>query len=385
MALRRLPQGFEAVASPAVAPLCGTVIGVDDPVEVWRTRQRGVPLASWLYDIGVLGFSWRESRVRGRGHLLYAALLARDGAAIAMTSKGAYRRAVFGTILANLFVARRLRRYRAVEELLHDRPLSQVGVSPAQSLAFFRPQTRSATAITLAIAQQLGFIAVWRPSGKEALAYLGREALWTTATMEAIRHLRRTLREAIDSGLAATEDLAEQRLAAQEARFVADRVLHAHSSERGIKILGSIRYKLAALCLVTDDDDEASVLVDTLAEAEGDRLRNPTMSATTTVDVILARLSVARPLSYGRTSLVWTGPGGLLVRRQDNELADWLSGLPRYVRGDLAVSAYLVKDEVELILQGDLSSVPRWTCPNEASALLNDRRLRVSLRIEGRG
>jgi hypothetical protein len=342
-----------------------------------------VPLASWLYDIGVLGFSWRESRVRGRGHLLYASLLARDCAAVAITSKGEYRSAVFGTILTNLFAARRLRRYRAVEELLHDRPLSQVGVSPAQSLAFFRPQTRSATATTLAVAQQLSFIAVWRPSGKGALAYLGREALWATATMEAIRHLRLTLREAIDSGLAAAQELAEQRLAAQEARFDADRVLHTHSSERGIDILRSIRYKLAALRLVTDDD-EAAILVDALAKAEEYRLRRLTMSATTTIDVILARLSVARPLSYGKTSLFWAGPAGLFVRRQDNELANWLSGLPRYVRGDLAVSADLIDDDVELILQGDLSHVPRPTCPGGAPALLDDRRLRVSLRIERR-
>lgn len=259
---------------PLVSESHGSVGRLDELADSWTRRGNRVASSAWLYHLGLDAFCFGEHSLKHRraGGVLGALLLRDAGIAAAVVrSKDAQRTAGLAAVasfVSDAFATSLLRKRLPKAAFITDRSLSQFGLGVGWAFQFALREGRSqrVTSHLAPVAMQALLAAYWQVGRRDGLAYVAREALWSTTALMCVRQLSRSLRDAVDDGRTAASTLAAMREAEAEMKareWTIEQTSHSLINQ-------SLReYKM---WLQVIEGDTSSPLYQ-LAEAEAERLR----------------------------------------------------------------------------------------------------------------
>lgn len=314
---------------------------LDELVSEWDKKNRSVSSIAFLYDLGLVLFSWQESAAAGekvRGP--YAALFVRNVVlSLAGTAGRRVGPALAASVPAYAVAVAALGRGADPGRLVADRALSQMGVSATWALAVDSPGLRMRNLAFIPLLAQAANTRLWRSGRREGAVYVAREGLWGVMTLYAVQGLRADLTAAVAHARDAARARRDASLARQEAAKEHIAFLHGHHGPRAtLRGLESARYLSGADAA---RGHEGARRLEQLLLAEEERLRAMADSAPhgahMTVRSAVWRAICARRADAGPS--VWTAEleEPLFVHDDDRRILDDVIAIAARAEGPLYV------------------------------------------------
>lgn len=252
--------------------------------------------------------------------------------------------------VSDLLAARGLQRGIPQAVFERERSISQFGLSAgwALQLGCSRSAAGNVASYATPLLMQLALSSVWRLTGRQKLVYLAREGLWSVIALACVSQLSATMRQAIDNGLEAAEEL--QALQAVENDLRARTLARQDTHD---SVINRVLVECAGLAETVAQREGVPPTVASLVRAEAERLRNCPEHGTTTVESLAFRLLAARPPSAGCARWRSGLPGESAHQYTlgaEVEAVDWLCDAASTAAGDVVLDTELRDGRLHLAL-----------------------------------
>jgi hypothetical protein len=185
------------------------------------------------------------------------------------------------------------------------------------------------------VLMQLALATIWELRGERRLVYLVREGLWSVIALACVSQLSATMRQAVDNGLEAAQELSALQAAENDlrARLLARQPTHD-------RVINSYLFECAGLAETAAQRNGSPPAVAALIRAEAERLRCVPEQGTTTVESLALRLLTARPPEAGTAAwrtVVQGEPARRYTVGGERVAVEWLCEAAASATGDLVV------------------------------------------------
>lgn len=323
----------------------------------WQRRHRCASASAWVYHMGLDLFSAGEHLGAGRRVSTILGVLAVRDFALFQTvmrsperSSALTRLAVGIATLSDLLAARGLQKLIPQAVFERERSISQFGLSAgwALQLGCNRSAAGNVASYTTPLLMQLALSSIWHLKGPQKLVYLAREGLWSVIALACVSQLSTTMRQAVDNGLEAAEELKALQAVENDLRARTLARQDTHDS-----VINRVLVECAGLAETVAQREGVPPTVASLVRAEAERLRNCPEHGTTTVESLALRLLAARPPSAGsaRWRTVLTGePAQRYTLGAEVGAVDWLCDAASTATGDVVLDTELQEGSLHLAM-----------------------------------
>lgn len=336
----------------------------------WQRRHRCASASAWVYHLGLDLFSAGEHLGAGRRvSTILGVLAARDFALFQTVMRSPERSSALTQVavgiatLSDLLAARGLQKIIPQAVFERERSISQFGLSAgwALQLGCNRSAAGNVASYTTPVLMQLALSSIWRLRGRQKIVYLAREGLWSVIALACVSQLSATMRQAVDNGLEAAEELKALQAVENDLRARALARQDTHDS-----VINRVLVECAGLAETVAQRDGIPPTVASLVRSEAERLRNCPEHGTTTVESLALRLLAARPPSAGSAqwrSVISGEHAHHYTLGAELEAVDWLCDAASTAAGDVVLDTEYREGSLYLLLSatsfGTDQSAPR--------------------------
>jgi hypothetical protein len=339
----------------------------------WQRRHRSASASAWVYHMGLDLFSAGEHLAAGRRvSTILGVLAARDFALFQTVvrsperSSALTRAGVAIALVSDLLAARGLRTSIPQAVFERERSISQFGLSAgwALQLGCRRSAAGNLASYATPLLMQLALSTIWGLSGRRKLVYLAREGLWSVIALSCVSQLSATMRQAVDNGLEAAEELKVLQAIENDLRARALVRQDTHDS-----LIHRVLVECAGLAETVEKREGVTPLVASLVRAESERLRSFPEHGATTIESLALRLLTARPPSAGGarwSSVTNETPALQYTLSSEADTVAWLCATASTATGDVVLNTRVQNNCLHLTLSA-ASVSPDGSPPRDVS------------------